>query len=59
MPERAGYSLSVYVIDVSPSMGEVKHDVSGGKGKGKQRTRLDLAKELVARKCEPKVKMIL
>ncbi len=56
MPERAGYSLSVYAIDVSPSMGEEKEDVGGGKGKVKRKTRLDLVKDFVARKCEPKVR---
>lgn len=55
MPERAGYTLSVYAIDVSPSMGEEKVDVSGQKGKGKGKTKLDLVEEFVARKCEPKV----
>ena len=49
MPDRAGYDLVVYAIDVSPSMGEVTED--GGETK----TKLDLAKEYVARRCEPKV----
>ncbi|ORX39724.1 SPOC like C-terminal domain-containing protein [Kockovaella imperatae] len=49
MPDRAGYELVVYAIDVSPSMGEVKVDGIG------ERTKLDLAKEYVARRCEPKI----
>ncbi len=58
MPDRAGYTLSLYAIDVSPSMGEQKEDDGGGKGKGKGKTRLQLVKEFVARKCEPKVSLI-
>jgi ATP-dependent DNA helicase 2 subunit 2 len=53
--DRAGYTLSVYAIDVSPSMGEPGEDPDGGKGKGKGKTKLDLVKEFVARRCEPKV----
>ena len=55
MPDRAGYDLVVYCIDVSPSMGELKDDPGGGK----EKTKLDLAKEYVARKCEPKVSIAL
>ncbi|ORY22765.1 SPOC like C-terminal domain-containing protein [Naematelia encephala] len=52
MSGRAGYTLVIFAIDVSPSMGEIKADPDGiGKGKSK----LDLAKELVARRCEPKI----
>lgn len=50
--ERAGYTLSVYAIDVSPSMGEATEDVGHG---GEKRGKLDLVKEFVARKCQPKV----
>lgn len=52
MPERAGYTAVVYAIDVSPSMGDVIQDPEYGNSV----TKLDLAKELVARKCEPKVR---
>lgn len=57
MPDRAGYQVSVYAIDVSPSMGEAIDDPAGGSSssQGIQRTKLDYAKEFVARKCEPKV----
>jgi hypothetical protein len=51
MAERAGYTVVVYAIDVSPSMGETSADPATGE----QRVKLDLAKEFVARKCEPKV----
>ncbi|KAL7422191.1 ATP-dependent DNA helicase yku80 [Cryptotrichosporon argae] len=51
MADRAGYTLVVYALDVSPSMGELKADPGGGR----ERTRLDWAKELVARLCEPKI----
>jgi ATP-dependent DNA helicase 2 subunit 2 len=50
MPERAGYTLSVYAIDVSPSMGDAKVDDANGK-----KSKLSLVKEFVARRCEPKV----
>jgi len=53
MSERAGYTLVVYAIDVSPSMGEKTADPATGE----QRVKLDLAKEFVARKCEPKVSL--
>ncbi|WWD01563.1 hypothetical protein V866_008508 [Kwoniella sp. B9012] len=49
--DRAGYTLSVYAIDVSPSMGELKADPGGEKKVPK----LDLVKEFVARRCEPKI----
>ncbi|KAK6902779.1 hypothetical protein I203_108038 [Kwoniella mangroviensis CBS 8507] len=49
--DRAGYTLSVYAIDVSPSMGELKAD-PGGENKV---PKLDLVKEFVARRCEPKI----
>ena len=52
MSERAGYTVVVYAIDVSPSMGELTEDPATGE----QRVKLDLAKEFVARKCEPKVR---
>lgn len=55
MPDRAGYTLSLYAIDVSPSMGEEVDDPGTGSGKERRKTKLDLAKEFVARKCEPKV----
>ncbi|KAK4688057.1 ATP-dependent DNA helicase 2 subunit 2, partial [Tremellales sp. Uapishka_1] len=50
MGDRAGYTVSVFAIDVSPSMGDATADGLGGK-KGK----LDLVKEFVARSLEPKV----
>lgn len=53
MPERAGYTVVVYAIDVSPSMGDVVEDPEFGG----EVTKLNLAKEFVARKCEPKVGM--
>jgi ATP-dependent DNA helicase 2 subunit 2 len=55
--DRAGYTVSVFAIDVSPSMGEAASDPdqSGEGKKGKVRTKLDLAKEYVARILEPKV----
>jgi ATP-dependent DNA helicase 2 subunit 2 len=49
-----GYQVSVYAIDISQSMGEERDDV-GGSGSQKRRTKLSLAQEYVARKCEPKV----
>ncbi|WVR05055.1 hypothetical protein IAU60_002067 [Kwoniella sp. DSM 27419] len=49
--DRAGYTLSVYAIDVSPSMGQLRADPAGT---GKV-VKLDLVKEYVARKCEPKI----
>nr|XP_019042867.1 hypothetical protein I302_08576 [Kwoniella bestiolae CBS 10118]OCF21797.1 hypothetical protein I302_08576 [Kwoniella bestiolae CBS 10118] len=49
--DRAGYTLSVFAIDVSPSMGEGKAD-PGGETKV---PKLDLVKEFVARRCEPKI----
>lgn len=59
--DRAGYQVSVYAIDVSASMGEVMEDPAGssssqGQDKKGSRTKLDYAKEYVARKCEPKVR---
>lgn len=58
--ERAGYTAVVYAIDVSPSMGDEMDDpapptLSGSKNKGKRKTRLQYAKEYVARAMEPKV----
>ncbi|KAK8869939.1 hypothetical protein IAR55_000507 [Kwoniella newhampshirensis] len=50
--DRAGYTLSVYAIDVSPSMGE---EVADPRGDGRKVSKLDLVKEYVARKCEPKI----
>jgi ATP-dependent DNA helicase 2 subunit 2 len=55
MPDRAGYTVVVYAIDVSPSMGDVVEDPEFGG----QVTKLDLAKEFVARKCEPKVSLVV
>jgi hypothetical protein len=56
MPDRAGYQVSVYAIDVSASMANLIDDpVSGGSGSSKQKSKLDFVKEYVARKCEPKV----
>jgi ATP-dependent DNA helicase 2 subunit 2 len=56
MPDRAGYQVSVYAIDVSTSMGEVFDDPTGGSSSSKKKTKLDYVKEFVARKCEPKVR---
>jgi ATP-dependent DNA helicase 2 subunit 2 len=55
MPDRAGYQVSVYAIDVSPSMGEVIDDPTGTSRSTSKKTKLDYVKEFVARKCEPKV----
>jgi hypothetical protein len=55
MPDRAGYQVSVYAIDVSPSMGEVIDDPTGSSSSTSKKTKLDYVKEFVARKCEPKV----
>lgn len=59
MPDRAGYQVSVYAIDVSASMGEVMEDPAGSSSTGGSqkgtKTKLDYVKEYVARKCEPKV----
>jgi ATP-dependent DNA helicase 2 subunit 2 len=55
MPDRAGYQVSVYAIDVSASMGELIDDPAGSSGSSKKKTKLDFVKEFVARKCEPKV----
>lgn len=49
--DRAGYNLSVFALDVSPSMGKA---IAIGDDETK-RTKLDLAKEYVARRCEPRV----
>nr|XP_019013387.1 uncharacterized protein I206_01453 [Kwoniella pini CBS 10737]OCF52168.1 hypothetical protein I206_01453 [Kwoniella pini CBS 10737] len=49
--DRAGYTLSVYAIDVSPSMGETKADP----GSESKVPKLKLVKEYVARKCEPRI----
>jgi ATP-dependent DNA helicase 2 subunit 2 len=60
--DRAGYQVSVYAIDVSASMGEVMEDPAGSSSSQSQKgskTKLDFAKEYVARKCEPKVGIIL
>jgi ATP-dependent DNA helicase 2 subunit 2 len=57
MPDRAGYQVSVYAIDVSAPMGELIDDPApNGSTFGKQKTKLDFVKEYVARKCEPKVR---
>jgi ATP-dependent DNA helicase 2 subunit 2 len=50
-PERAGYTVSVFAVDVSPSMGETIEDADTGQSKSK----LDWAKEYVARKMDTKV----
>jgi len=55
MPERAGYQVSLYAIDVSASMGELIPDPAGSSGSRGKKTKLDYVKEFVARKCEPKV----
>lgn len=58
--DRAGYTVSVFAIDVSPSMADPATDPDSpgdgkGKGKGKGKCKLDLVKEYVARILEPKV----
>ena len=55
MPDRAGYQVSLYAIDVSASMGEVIDDPTGSSSSSNKKTKLDYVKEFVARKCEPKV----
>jgi ATP-dependent DNA helicase 2 subunit 2 len=55
MPDRAGYQVSLYAIDVSASMGEVINDPTGSSSSTSKKTKLDYVKEFVARKCEPKV----
>jgi hypothetical protein len=54
MPDRAGYQVSLYAIDVSSSMGEVIDDPTGSTSSKSKKTKLDYVKEFVARKCEPK-----
>lgn len=53
--DRAGYQVSLYAIDVSASMGEEMEDVGGSSSKTGRKTKLSLAREYVARMCEPKV----
>jgi ATP-dependent DNA helicase 2 subunit 2 len=55
MPDRAGYQVSLYAIDVSASMGELIDDPTGSSSSPSKKTKLDYVKEFVARKCEPKV----
>jgi ATP-dependent DNA helicase 2 subunit 2 len=55
MPDRAGYQVSLYAIDVSASMGEIIDDPTGSSSSTSKKTKLDYVKEFVARKCEPKV----
>ncbi|WOO81065.1 ATP-dependent DNA helicase II subunit 2 [Vanrija pseudolonga] len=52
MSDRAGYTVVVYAIDISPSMGADKADPGGS---GVKRAKLDWAKECIARQCEPKI----
>ncbi|OXH40668.1 ATP-dependent DNA helicase 2 subunit 2 [Cryptococcus neoformans] len=51
MSDRAGFTLSIFAIDVSPPMGELKADPSGS---GKV-SKLSLAKEYVARQIQSKI----
>lgn len=51
VPERAGYTVSLFALDVSPSMSEVVEDAETGQSKSK----LDRAKEYIARKMDVKV----
>lgn len=51
--DRAGYNLTVFAIDVSTSM---RDKVAVGED-GVKRSKLDLAKEYVARSCEPRVSL--
>jgi ATP-dependent DNA helicase 2 subunit 2 len=53
--DRAGYTVAVYAIDVSPSM--AGSSVDGEKEKGK--SKLDLVKEYCCRALEPKVSSIM
>jgi hypothetical protein len=55
MPDRAGYQVSLYAIDVSASMGEIIDDPTGISSSTSKKTKLDYVKEFIARKCEPKV----
>jgi ATP-dependent DNA helicase 2 subunit 2 len=52
MSSRAGYTVSVYVLDVSPSMGTLKADPGNT---GVKATKLQYAKEYLARLMEPRV----
>jgi len=52
MSSRAGYTVVVYVLDVSPSMGTLKADPDDT---GVKVPRLDYAKEYIARMIEPRV----
>lgn len=49
--DRAGYTVTVYAIDVSPPMAEMLADGE----KGIKKSKLDLVKEYVCRALEPKV----
>jgi hypothetical protein len=49
--DRAGYNLTIFAIDVSVSMSD---RVAVGDD-GVKRSKLDYAKEYVARSCEPRV----
>ncbi|KIR74038.1 ATP-dependent DNA helicase 2 subunit 2 [Cryptococcus deuterogattii CA1014] len=51
MSDRAGFTLSIFAIDVSPPMGQLKADPSGS---GKV-SKLSLAKEYVARQIQSKI----
>nr|ODN81269.1 hypothetical protein L203_05775 [Cryptococcus depauperatus CBS 7841] len=51
MSDRAGYTLALFAIDVSPSMAEYKADPTGT---GKV-SKLSLVREYVAQMCEPKI----
>jgi ATP-dependent DNA helicase 2 subunit 2 len=51
--DRAGYNLTVFALDVSASMGE---QVAMG-DEGVKRSKLDLAREYIARSCEPRVRV--
>lgn len=51
MSDRAGFTLSIFAVDVSPSMGQLKADPSGS---GKV-SKLSLAKEYVARQIQSKI----
>lgn len=52
MAARGGYSVVVFLLDISPSMGEAQADPGGS---GVKKSRLHWAKEYMARICEDKV----
>jgi ATP-dependent DNA helicase 2 subunit 2 len=49
---RAGYTVVVYAVDISPSMGALKADPGGT---GVKAAKIEFAREYVARMIEPRV----